>query len=136
MQMLAIALLGSISYGMIVVRSYIEKDSKLVSQSATIMGSNYDLVDWNKDVSDEKIDQEFQKLRTNTLAMIDRNDETEQTKFLQIIMTRYEKMSSYIWSELDLTLKPAASAISNVTLTGSFVFGVFVGVMLGHILCG
>ena len=133
MQMLAIALLGSISYGMIVVRSYIEKDSKLVSQSATIMGSNYDLVDWNKDVSDEKIDQEFQKLRTNTLAMIDRNDET---KFLQIIITRYEKMASYIWTELDLTFKPAASAIANDTLTGSFVLGVFVGVMLGHILCG
>ena len=44
---------------MIVLRSSIEKDSKLVSRSATIMGSNFDISDWNKDVSEEKNDQEF-----------------------------------------------------------------------------
>ena len=83
--MLFISLFASLSFGMLAVKSCLRKDSKLISESETTIGSTFEIFNWEKD-------PEPKKLRMDMATMINRNDEDQQMKLLQFIKDRFEQM--------------------------------------------
>ena len=123
--MLFISLFASLSFGMLAVKSCLRKDSKLISESETTIGSTFEIFNWEKD-------PEPKKLRMDMATMINRNDEDQQMKLLQFIKDRFEQMASYVWTKFYPIFDPIASHISNVRITGRFMYGYFLGTMFGQ----
>ena len=107
------------------VKSCLRKDSKLISESDTTIGSTFEISNWNKDTK-------AQKLRIDFVTMINRNDGDQQMKILQCVKDRFEQMASYVWTKFHLIFDPIAPHISNVPITGRFMYGYFLGAMFGQ----